>query len=239
MDPIRKLLGFLQNHYRGRLYKMYIVNAPSCVYLPWQMFKRFMQEATVKKIQFIKQQAPTPLFEHANREQVEEKYGGSAPNLEKCWPFRIPSPNYFCNKEDSRHLVTEEEYIALYKAGQLEKHIVNMSIIEKYCPLLAEDLKLPQGLAKMASVSKDLTTNQTCQNSCDTSVVKSKYQNDVVLLTPEISSKVEFIFRPREKSCLSAFNDEYDYSEEIDEKNNIPNTVSRILVLKAYFLTKS
>ena len=64
---------------------MYIVNTPAAVYLPWQLVKKFMDEVTIKKIVFYKEQVPTALFEHTNREQVEKQFGGTAPNATKYW----------------------------------------------------------------------------------------------------------------------------------------------------------
>jgi len=64
---------------------MYVVNTPSTIYLPFQLAKKFLEESTVNKIQFHKKQIPEPLFQHTNKEQVEEKYGGTAPNREKFW----------------------------------------------------------------------------------------------------------------------------------------------------------
>jgi len=64
---------------------MYIVNAPSSIYIPWQMAKKFMEESTAKKMQFIKKQIPEGLREHAHIEQIEAKYGGSANNISQYW----------------------------------------------------------------------------------------------------------------------------------------------------------
>jgi len=64
---------------------MYIVNTPSTIYIPWKIAKKFIEESTVNKIFFHKKQNPDPLFAHTNKDQVEEKYGGTAPNIDKFW----------------------------------------------------------------------------------------------------------------------------------------------------------
>lgn len=64
---------------------MNIVNTPSSIFIPWAIVKGFLDDVTVKKIQFFKTSVPNTLFNLANPEQVEEKYGGTAKNLKTFW----------------------------------------------------------------------------------------------------------------------------------------------------------
>ena len=64
---------------------MNIINTPSSIYIPWAIVKGFLDEVTVKKIQFFKTGIPKTLFDFTNKEQVEEKFGGTAKNLTKFW----------------------------------------------------------------------------------------------------------------------------------------------------------
>lgn len=79
----------MQNNFRSRLYVMYIVQAPTSINFMWGMIKGFLEENTQRKIQIIKQIIPENLFKHANREQVEKKYGGSAIDIQKEYWFDI------------------------------------------------------------------------------------------------------------------------------------------------------
>jgi len=129
-NAIKKLISYLQHNYRGRLSVMYIVNAPSSIYIPWQMAKKFMEESTAKKMQFIKKQVPEGLKEHAHTEQIEVKYGGSADNVTQFWPPKFPSNKYYVKNEDYKSVITKEEYSVRYKKGQLQKMNVNMKLIQ-------------------------------------------------------------------------------------------------------------
>ena len=79
------MIGFLQSNYRGHLWVMHVVNSPSSIMVPWSIIKGFMDETTVKKIQFSKTSVPKTLFEIANPDQIEKKYGGNAQNITSFW----------------------------------------------------------------------------------------------------------------------------------------------------------
>jgi len=64
---------------------MYLINASPAVYVPWQIIKKFLDGDTVEKVQFYKNQKIKNLFTHTNRDQVEEQFGGTAPNLTQYW----------------------------------------------------------------------------------------------------------------------------------------------------------
>jgi hypothetical protein len=78
-------MGYLQHNYRGRLKSLYVINTPSSIFIPWQIAKAFLEEHTVKKIQFFKKDTAPPLFEHTHPDQVEEKFGGKAKNMTDFW----------------------------------------------------------------------------------------------------------------------------------------------------------
>ena len=79
------MISYLQNNYRGHLWAMHVVNSPNSIMIPWTIVKGFLDENTVKKIQFSKTNVSKGLFQIANPEQLEKKYGGTAPNLEIFW----------------------------------------------------------------------------------------------------------------------------------------------------------
>jgi len=235
-EPIKKLLSFLQYNYRGRLYKMYIVNAPTSVYIPWQMVKKFLQEATVQKIQFLNKQIPAALATHANSEQVEQKYGGTAPNLVKFWPPIIPSNNYFLKNEESKCLVSKQEYNARYTSGQLATHKVNMAFIESSALLKLDSQGKPMA-SLLASPGREALSNATGLTSCDTSVVKSKVQGEFSSSNPE--TKIEVLSRPKEQNCLNVLGEDYDYTEMMDENNIYGQLhVLQAIEFSHYFLNK-
>jgi len=130
LGPMKKLMEFLQHNYRGSLFAMYVINTPGSIFLPWRIVKGFLEEATVKKINFFDKGVPEPLFTHAHREQVEKRFGGSAPDVNTYWPAKFPSTNYFTSTDDPTKLLwTKENYLAKYKSGALQSYKVNQKLV--------------------------------------------------------------------------------------------------------------
>jgi len=145
INAMKKLLGFLQHNYRGRLKSLYIINTPGTIYVPWQIAKGFLEEHTVKKIQFFKKEIPEPLFEHANRDQVEEKFGGTAKNQTIYWPPNFPSTNYLPPGVDSNSfLITKEKYQSLYQQGKLQRYTINEQIISREQDIMIQKPKMQE-----------------------------------------------------------------------------------------------
>ncbi len=84
-SSVRKLFGYLQSNFKCRLHKMYLINASSGIYAPWQIAKRFLDGDTVEKVNFYKTSIPTDLFKSVHPDQVEEQFGGNAPNCTQYW----------------------------------------------------------------------------------------------------------------------------------------------------------
>lgn len=53
------------------------------------MVKGFLEEHTQRKIQILSKAIPSNLFVHANKEQIEKKYGGTAVDLQGIYWYDI------------------------------------------------------------------------------------------------------------------------------------------------------
>ncbi|CAG9309942.1 unnamed protein product [Blepharisma stoltei] len=105
-SALKKVIKDLQDNFRCRLGVNYVINVPSGINFLWKCIKPFMDKVTVKKIKLTSDNAPKELFTHCNRNQVEQKYGGTAPNLTNYWPpmippgpYQSPSANYLDNRD--------------------------------------------------------------------------------------------------------------------------------------------
>jgi len=128
---LKTVLGFLQNNFRSRLFKMYIMNSPTSLYFSWKMIKGLLEETTTQKINFSKESANEDLWKHTNKSQVEEKFGGTAKNIETYWPPKVPSSDYLLSSEDaSKVLISKEEYQTKHKDGGLDKYKVCRQLLE-------------------------------------------------------------------------------------------------------------
>jgi len=131
MDTMKKVMKYFQNNYRGRLFKMYILNAPTSIAMGWSLIKGLLEDTTVKKIQFEKSNTTDDMWKHINKDQVEIKYGGNArDSKEKFWPPIFPSNSYFtvADKKD-KILETKENYCLRYKQGKLQGHKISSKLL--------------------------------------------------------------------------------------------------------------
>lgn len=135
LPSMRRLFSYLSDNFKCRLQTLYFLNVAASMYVPWQIIKKFLDDVTVQKIQFYKTQVPTTLFDSVNKEQVEEKYGGTAPNATQFWPPVIPSNNYFVSPKNSQALISQEEYTSMYKKGSLVNMRLNQSLIIERSPV--------------------------------------------------------------------------------------------------------
>lgn len=70
-QSLQRVMGYLSNNYRSRMYKCYVVRCPKTITMSWGMIKGFLEEVTVRKISFYNTQIPEPIFEHTHPSQVE------------------------------------------------------------------------------------------------------------------------------------------------------------------------
>ena len=61
---------------------MYMVNTPKTISLVWKTLQAFIEETTKLKIKIVNGPVPEELFTFVNRSQIEERFGGTAPNIQ-------------------------------------------------------------------------------------------------------------------------------------------------------------
>jgi len=111
-SDFKKILGILQNNYRCRLFRMFIVNVGSFFNMMWGVIKKIIDANTEKKIKILKAGNSYEIFEIINPTQIEKKYCGQADNINNYFfPPIFPSDKYLTEFEDGKNLfVNEEEY---------------------------------------------------------------------------------------------------------------------------------
>ena len=90
ISSLKQVLNILQSNYRCRLGVNYIINPPKSVWVLWSCIKPFLDEVTIDKIKISKASYSNELLMHSNPYQIEERYGGKAPNLNSFWPPYVP-----------------------------------------------------------------------------------------------------------------------------------------------------
>lgn len=121
----------MQNCFRARLHKAYCLNSPSTISVLWTIAKLVMEETTISKVSLEKAATSAAMWDHFNPEQVEEKYGGKAPNkTENFWPPSEGSRNYFLQGEaPEKILLSKEFYKKMHQAKMLQKNRVCQELL--------------------------------------------------------------------------------------------------------------
>lgn len=94
LSAIKQVMSVLTDNFRCRLGVNYVVNPSKAVYYTWTCIKPFLDDVLIEKVKIINKQAPDELLTHSNPYQVEEKYGGKAPNITVYWPPHMPAAPY-------------------------------------------------------------------------------------------------------------------------------------------------
>lgn len=67
---LKSIIQKLSAHYGGRLYKLWVVNAPMTVSISWKIVSTFMDAVTVNKIKISKSKSDKDIFNLCDPSQV-------------------------------------------------------------------------------------------------------------------------------------------------------------------------
>ena len=100
---LKDIFSAFKGIYRCRLYKLYLLNMNFVFNIVWNIVKMIMGPTLEAKACNVNSNDGSydSLFQCINRSQVEEKYGGTAENLNpgEYYPFKFASDNYFCDND--------------------------------------------------------------------------------------------------------------------------------------------
>ena len=136
-DSLKKIIKTMSEYYIATLYKSYIIGLNSFLKFLFKIFCNFLEEITVRKFVVLEGKDDPKLFQDINPQNIEERFGGSAPNCvydqENClFPPRMPSNYYLKEDEDPNEIfISEEEYIQRYNEGKIPEGSVSPFIIDK------------------------------------------------------------------------------------------------------------
>ena len=97
----------------------------------------FLDKVTAAKITVLDKKGDPQLFKEIREDNIEEQFGGIAPNMpleskNSYFPPRMPSNNFIKDNENINDiLISEEEYINRYKNGKIPKACISPYIYEK------------------------------------------------------------------------------------------------------------
>lgn len=91
LNTLRKITQVLQDVFKCRLAYSAMINVPKSIYFIYSFLKPFLDPVTIDKISISKENIAVNIISHFNPYQVEERYGGKAPNLTVFWPPVFPN----------------------------------------------------------------------------------------------------------------------------------------------------
>eukprot|EP00358_Blepharisma_japonicum_P005671 CAMPEP_0202943414 /NCGR_PEP_ID=MMETSP1395-20130829/3853_1 /ASSEMBLY_ACC=CAM_ASM_000871 /TAXON_ID=5961 /ORGANISM="Blepharisma japonicum, Strain Stock R1072" /LENGTH=317 /DNA_ID=CAMNT_0049640861 /DNA_START=411 /DNA_END=1361 /DNA_ORIENTATION=+ len=139
LGSLKKITNILQENYRCRLGVNHIINATNSFFFMYKLISPFLDDAAKEKMTFQRDANLTHLFAHCNPSQVEQKYGGTAPDLTQFWPPVVPEGPYLPSKRDIKGSdnETNSEYDTYHKffpvihTGEADPHELNNESFEK------------------------------------------------------------------------------------------------------------
>lgn len=70
MSAIKNSTAKISQNYGGRLFKMFVTNAPGTIYFTWKVVSAFLDPVTVEKIKISKNSTEKTMFENIDPSQV-------------------------------------------------------------------------------------------------------------------------------------------------------------------------
>ena len=70
MGTLKQVLGTISQNYGGRLFKLFMLNAPSSVWFSWKVVSAFLDPVTVDKITISKSGTDEKIFKFCKPSQV-------------------------------------------------------------------------------------------------------------------------------------------------------------------------
>ena len=134
---LTKIVKSLSDNFISRLYKCYILGLNPFLTFIYNIVCKIVEKVTVEKIILLKNKEDPKKNLYINPENLEIRFGGKAQDLEydkenSLFPPRMPSDYFFLENENPKDiLITEEEYIEKYKAGQIPLRNASPYILEK------------------------------------------------------------------------------------------------------------
>ena len=130
-DAVKKLINTLSDNFLSRLYKCYVFGMSIFIKFLYKIICNFLEEVTVQKITVLDSKNHNILFQNIRSDNVEQKFGGTAPDVtlgvpHSIFPPRMPSSFFLKEDENPEEiLITEEEYLNLVENKKIEDFCIS------------------------------------------------------------------------------------------------------------------
>ena len=138
-NVVKKIIKTLSENFLSRLYKCYVFGMSFFINLMFKLICNFLEEVTVQKINIMNDNNMNKIFECIRKDNLEEKFGGTAPNMPEgiqnnitIFPPRMPSSNFILENVNPKDiLITKEEYIKLVEDKKIRRDCISPYLIKE------------------------------------------------------------------------------------------------------------
>ncbi len=170
-EPVKKMIPALSDYFLARLYKNYIMGLNFITRLLYKIACNFLDPVTVSKVNILDKIGDKKMFEIIRRDNIEQKFGGTAPNLpvdevDGFFPPRMPSEHFIKDEENVNNiLISEEEYIEKYKNGKIPDCSVSPYIYEKLNSSKTENIQNSEQENEQEIINIDEVKNENIEQN--------------------------------------------------------------------------
>jgi hypothetical protein len=235
-EPLKRIIPELSQNFLCRLYKNYIIGLTFFTRILYKIAVNFLDKVTVSKITVLDKKKDPALFKSIRRDNVEEQFGGTAPNMPQdaengFFPPRMPSEHFIKEEENVNDiLITEDEYIDKYKKGEIPEECVSPYIYEKLNTQKEtynkqESIKTEQtkyDLKKSKPISNISYSNNITKSSSNQIEGKSQFSKNTI----NLNSNYFMLKKQSEKNKIKhILNNGWDFQDESPYMKYNTNTV--------------
>ena len=136
-EPLKRIIPELSDFFLCRLYRNYLIGLNFITRILYKIAVNFIDKVTASKITVLDNKKDPKLFKEIRRDNIEEQFGGTAPNMpidieNGYFPPRMPSQHFIKDEENINDiLISEEEYINKYKRGEISERCISPFIYDK------------------------------------------------------------------------------------------------------------
>ena len=215
-DSLKKLIPALSNYFPCRMNKTYIVGLSFITRILYRFVVNFIDPITASKIVVINSRKDPALYQNIRKDNIEEQFGGTAPNLpidneNGYFPPRMPS-NFFIKDEENKNdiLISEENYIKKYKNGEIPNEVVSPYVYQEIKEKEKEEIE--KNKIKEQEMKKKINSNSD-------EIKKNLIENDINDINKEKQRIIEI--KKLEFEKVEKFvNNNWIYEEELINYNS-------------------
>jgi len=186
-DSLKKLIPALSNYFLCRLNKNYLIGLNFFTRILYKIAVNFIDPVTASKIIVIESRKDPALFKNIRKDNIEEQFGGTAPNMpveseNGYFPPRMPSPNFINDEENKNNiLISEETYIQKYKNGEIPVEVVSPYIYNELKEKEKAETKISSNEKSEINKEQKSQTDENNKEIIEKEIQRNIMQNQINL----------------------------------------------------------